>query len=178
MTVEALTPASGGALVDGVQEPGCALCGSEGAEPILRLTDVPVLCNVLWDTEEEARRAPTGDVDLVSCRACGAMRNRAFDERKVQYSPAYANSLHASPRFTTYAEELASRLIDTYSLRGATVAEIGSGRGDFLELLCARGAGRGHGFDPSYGGFRGRRLRADHLRPGALSGRRRRPATG
>jgi hypothetical protein len=130
----------------------CGLCGSTDLKVLLRQRDVPVLCNVVWATEEDAREAPTGDVELTFCRSCGAMHNEAFDPDLTRYSPAYENSLHSSPRFQGFAEELARRLIRTYGLDGATVVEIGSGRGEFLSLLCSLGVGRGIGYDPSYAG--------------------------
>jgi len=68
----------------------------------------------------------------------------------MEYTQAYENSLHFSPRFQRYAEELADRLIARYDIRQKTVIDIGCGKGDFLALLCERGDNRGIGFDPSF----------------------------
>ena len=76
--------------------------------------------------------------------------NVAFDPALISYDPSYDNSLHFSPRFQTYAEALARRLIQTYDLRDKTIVELGCGKGDFLELLCRLGELRGIGFDPTY----------------------------
>lgn len=130
----------------------CPLCGEPSGDSIYAADRVPVLCNVLLPSAEEARRAPTGAVDLVLCPSCGLVWNAAFDEAAVRYTPAYENSLHYSPRFQRYATELAADLVERHGLAGRTVLELGSGKGDFLALLCDAGAGRGIGYDPSYAG--------------------------
>jgi SAM-dependent methyltransferase len=68
----------------------------------------------------------------------------------MTYTQAYENSLHFSPRFQSYAESLARRLIQQYDLHDKDMIEIGCGQGDFLRLLCQLGGNRGVGFDPSY----------------------------
>jgi SAM-dependent methyltransferase len=78
------------------------------------------------------------------------LRNVAFDPELVRYSPGYENSLHFSPSFRSFAEDLARRLIARYDLRGKAIVDVGCGRGDFLALLCAGTGNRGVGYDPSY----------------------------
>lgn len=78
--------------------------------------------------------------------------NVAFDPASIRYSETYENSLHFSPTFQEYAQRLAARLVSAHDLRGKDVLEIGCGKGDFLRMLCARGHGRGVGFDASYEG--------------------------
>jgi hypothetical protein len=107
---------------------------------------------VLWETREEALAAPRGDIRLAFCEACGMLRNLAFDPGLVRYSPGYENSLHFSPLFARFAEELARRLIERYDLHGKRVVDVGCGRGDFLTLLCDGTGNRGVGYDPSYPG--------------------------
>jgi SAM-dependent methyltransferase len=68
----------------------------------------------------------------------------------VQYVGDYDSSLECSGVFQSYAENLADMLVQRYSLRGKTIVEVGCGRGDFLRMLCSKGANRGLGFDPSY----------------------------
>jgi SAM-dependent methyltransferase len=84
------------------------------------------------------------------CRACGHVFNLAFNSALMEYSQAYENSLHFSPRFQRYAESLAVRLVERYDLHGKDIIEIGCGKGDFLILLCKLGDNRGIGFDRSY----------------------------
>lgn len=131
-------------------ETRCPVCGSADLHDLLELRQIPVLANVLWDRRDEALSAPRGDVLLAFCAACGHAFNRAFDPRQVTYNPRYENSLHFSARFQQYADALAQRLVERYDLHGKTIAEIGSGKGEFLRALCELGGSRGIGFDPSY----------------------------
>ena len=128
----------------------CPLCGGENLLDVLRIEQVPVYCNVLWPDEQQARRAARGDLALRYCDACAHLFNAAFDPRLTEYTPAYDNSLHYSPRFNEYAEELAAELVTRYALRGKRIVEIGCGKGDFLRMLCTRGDNWGFGFDRSF----------------------------
>jgi SAM-dependent methyltransferase len=133
----------------------CPVCGSRNVIDCIRIAGVPVYCNVLFANRDQARAAPTGDVDLVHCRTCSHLFNAAFDPARVEYSSDYENSLHHSPRFQAYAHALAERLVADYDLRGKSIVEIACGQGDFLSLLCKLGGNRGIGFDPSYTPGRG-----------------------
>jgi hypothetical protein len=130
----------------------CTVCGRDDLAPFLQVERVPVFCNVLWPTRAEALDAPRGDIALSFCANCGMVQNLAFDPELVRYSPGYENSLHFSPSFQRFAEDLARRLIDRYGLRGKNVIDVGCGQGDFLSLLCELGGNRGIGFDPSHPG--------------------------
>jgi len=121
-------------------------------ERFLHLPEVPVFCNVLLPTAEEAVAAPRGDLDLGICRSCGHVFNLAFDPELVRYAEGYENSLHHSPRFQSYAEDLADELRDRHRLTDAHVVEIACGQGDFLKLVCSEPGCTGTGFDPSFRG--------------------------
>jgi SAM-dependent methyltransferase len=131
---------------------GCVTCRSDALTPVLRVESVPTLVNRRWHDAESARAAPRGDIELVLCEECGMIHNAAFDPSLVVYTPAYENSLHFSPTFERHAQSVAERLIETYDVRGKEVLDIGCGKGDFLELICAAGGNRGVGYDPSYDG--------------------------
>jgi SAM-dependent methyltransferase len=117
---------------------------------LLEIPAVPVYCNVLWPRREEALRAKRGPMSLKHCAACGHVFNASYDGALMDYTPAYDSSLHFSPRFNRYAEELARRLVGRYALRGKKVVEIGCGKGDFLVRLCEDGGNEGWGFDRSF----------------------------
>ena len=104
---------------------------------------------VLFDSKEDASRAPTGDITLAYCSTCGLVQNRTFEPSKLAFAPGYDASLRHSATFRNYIEGLASRLVDKYELRGRTIGEIGCGDGHFLRLLCEYGANHGVGFDPT-----------------------------
>jgi SAM-dependent methyltransferase len=128
----------------------CPACAAAAVRPLIALRDVPVFCNVLWPTREQALTAARGDLELGFCHACGHIFNFAFDAGKMSYTEVYENSLHFSQHFNAYAEGLARHLVETYGIRGKDVIDIGCGKGDFLALVCKAGGNRGVGFDKSY----------------------------
>lgn len=130
----------------------CLVCGRPAGKPFAELQGVPVHPNVLWSTPEEAREARRGDISLALCEGCGLIWNTRFDPDVLSYDADYENSLHFSEEFRRYTQELAERLIESHELTGKHVAEIGSGKGEFLALLCEKAGCTGIGFDPSYGG--------------------------
>lgn len=112
--------------------------------------NVPVFCNVLWDSRTKAMAAPLAQIHLAYCHDCGLVYNVAFDRTLMQYSAAYDNSLHFSQRFRQWAQDTAGRLVRQYQLYDKDIIEIGCGQGDFLEILQRLGNNRVLGFDPSY----------------------------
>ena len=130
----------------------CPVCPDGVLEEFFSVDTVPVYCNVLWPTREEALAAPTGEIRLGMCDRCGLVHNMCFDPSLVEYTGDYENSLHFSPRFSRYAEELAETLFTNHKLAGRAVLEIGCGKGEFLALLCRGGRAHGLGFDSSYAG--------------------------
>lgn len=128
----------------------CPVCCAKPLRPFFEMLDVPVHCNLVWSEPDSARQCPRGDIRLAFCSKCGFITNLSFQEKLMQYNRTYENSLHFSPRFQKYAQNLAQQLIDTYNLHNKGIIEIGAGKGDFLMLLCQLGGNRGWGFDPSY----------------------------
>ena len=104
----------------------CPVCGSSEVEQLLNVESAPALCNALWPSTAEALDAPAGPIDLSLCVACSHVWNPSFEAELVAYSPAYDNSLHFSAKFQKYAADLADHLIETYSVRGRQIVEIGS----------------------------------------------------
>jgi hypothetical protein len=127
----------------------CPVCGSRDHEDVLSLARMPVLVNAQV-RPESAPSVSRGDIDLVVCHGCGHLFNRSFDASLLAYDAAYENTLHYSKQFQDFARGLASRLVTDHGLAGTAVAELGSGPGHFLSMLCDAGAAEGHGFDPSY----------------------------
>jgi hypothetical protein len=116
----------------------------------VEIPHVPVVCNVLWPSAERARTAPLVDIRLAFCPHCAHIFNPEFDPARLNYDETYENSLHFSPHFQHYIEELARDLVARYDLHRKTLVEIGGGKGDFLQLLCALGDNQGVSIDPSY----------------------------
>jgi len=111
---------------------------------------IPALSCTIWDTVEEARSCPQGDIDLALCMTCGLLINTSFEPKLLHYDEAYVASLHHSPLFGRYATDLATDLIERYDLHDKLVLEIGCGKGEFLKMMVELGNNRGAGFDPSY----------------------------
>jgi SAM-dependent methyltransferase len=130
----------------------CLVCGRPAGEPFADLLGVPANPNVLWPDPASARSAPRADLSLALCDGCGLIWNVRFDPAALTYGVEYENSLHFSAAFQRYSESLADRLATRYDLAGGLVAEIGSGKGEFLALLCERAGCHGIGFDPTYAG--------------------------
>jgi hypothetical protein len=128
----------------------CPVCGKSVGRDLLEIQNVPIHCNLLWADHQLAVSAPKGDIVLVFCSNCGHVFNRAFDASLTEYTQAYENSLHFSPRFQNYAHSLASDLVERHNLRQRELVEIGAGQGDFLRMLCDIGDNRGIGFDEAY----------------------------
>lgn len=128
----------------------CPACSSPNTTTFFRVSGMPVFCNVLCATPEEARAVPRGDIHLAYCGCCGLVYNEAFDQSLVSYTGVYENALHFSGHFREYADELAAELVKTYSLRGKRIVELGCGDGSFLSTLCRLGDNRGFGFDPAF----------------------------
>ena len=128
----------------------CPVCREENISVFLEIKQVPIYCNLLLSTRDEALNAPRGDIRLGFCRACGHIYNLLYDPKRIGYTVAYENRLDVSSRFRRYATNLATRLINDYDLHKKTVIDIGCGSGQFLKLLCELGQNHGIGFDPGY----------------------------
>ncbi len=128
----------------------CLICATPALVDFFALEAVPVHCNIQWETREAACGAPVGDLRLAFCTSCGHIFNRAFDPALVEYSQKYENSLHFSPFFEAYAQDLARSLVDRHRLHGKLILEIGCGKGEFLDFICGLAGSRGVGFDPSH----------------------------
>jgi len=128
----------------------CPVCHNPETIVFFQAEQLPVFCNVLWDSRTTAMAAPLARIHLAYCNGCGLIYNIAFDSKLMQYSAAYENSLHFSQHFRQWAQESAGQLVEKYQLYDKDIIEIGCGQGDFLEILQRLGNNRVLGFDPSY----------------------------
>lgn len=128
----------------------CSACGSADVRLFYECRDVPAQSCVLVDDAQVARDYPTGSIRLGLCDSCGLIQNTTFESALIDYSKPAEESQAFSPTFSAYARELARSLVARYRLRGKSVIEIGSGRGDFLRLLAEEGVTGGIGIDPGY----------------------------
>jgi SAM-dependent methyltransferase len=128
----------------------CIVCGSQKNIPVIKISEMPIFCNVLLSSKTEAINALKGDLDTCFCENCGHIYNKAFNPGILKYTEDYENTLHYSRKFQTFAEELAYMLISKYAINRKNIIDIGCGKGDFLNLICTLGNNNGVGFDPNY----------------------------
>lgn len=128
----------------------CPVCTSDQTHAFFTQSDVPCQDGRVWATRAEAAAAPRGEIELVHCRACGHVFNRWFDASKMVFDATYNISLHHSPAYAAFIEELVRGLVDRHDLRNKTVVEIGCGKADFLKAVCLPYGNRGEGFDPTF----------------------------
>src|SRR3989338_9094787 len=108
----------------------CLVCGSEKVIEVVKISDMPVFCNVLLPSKDKALNAVKGDLDMCFCNQCGHIFNKAFRSDILEYSEDYDNTLHYSPKFQAFAEKLVNSLITKYNITGKDVIDIGCGKGD------------------------------------------------
>ena len=136
--------------------PDCPNCGGPALREFYRVDDIPVSSNVLMESRAEALAFPRRDLRLGFCARCGFIANTAFDPAAQAISDRYEETQGFSPTFSTYARQLAERIVQRHGLKGKRVLEIGCGKGEFLELLCEAGMAGGVGIDPAWMPGRGR----------------------
>lgn len=135
-----------------MESEACLVCGGSRLVKIANINQVPVFCNCLWSSREQAQKAVRADIELVCCNDCGHIFNAAYDSSLLQYGQQYENSLHYSQVFDDYARKLANQLAKDHQLKDKSIIEIGCGNGDFLKQLCKISGSKGVGFDPAYTG--------------------------
>lgn len=128
----------------------CPICQNNNLEFIYKFTDGPAMQNKLYDSLKSALREEKVSINLYGCKDCGFVFNANFNPKKVKYSSKYDNSQDNSPYFFQYITGIVKKLNKKYNLKEKNVAEIGCGKGRFLELLYDQGVKKIKGFDPSY----------------------------
>lgn len=118
---------------------------------LLELAGIPVYQNRIFETREDAVACPRGDLMLVQDDATGLIFNSAFDAQLIEYSDDYQNEQAHSETFRTHLEQ--AYAVIQRNLAGRALAEVGCGKGFFLELLRSRGFSA-VGVDPAYQGDR------------------------
>ena len=94
----------------------CPVFQSTQVSAFFEVTNVPIYCNLIWESQAESIQAPRGDIHLGFCRNCGHIFNLVFNPDLMKYDQDYENSLHFSPRFQQYAESLSRELIQRHNL--------------------------------------------------------------
>jgi SAM-dependent methyltransferase len=112
---------------------------------------VPTNQNLLYDTEEQARLALVGDLDM-HINEQGLIYNAAFDDSKVFYGQNYDNCQYNSPMFSDYINSQIEWLLP-YIPQKSIVVEVGCGKGFYAENIANKRTDcQIYGFDSSYSG--------------------------
>ncbi len=120
-----------------------------GVTPLYEQSDFPIFQNRMYDSAQEARACPRGDIRLVQDDISGLVYNAAFRPELMNYDAAYQNEQAHSPLFKSHLEQVAT-IVDR-NLGTDGLVEVGCGKAYFLELLQSRGCSI-TGFDPTYEG--------------------------
>ena len=111
--------------------------------------DFPIFQNRMYETAQEARDCPRGNIRIIQDATTGFVRNAAFDPSQMHYDSAYQNEQGLSSRFDSHLEDIAALVLEL--LGSDQLVEVGCGKGLFLEKLRRHGA-EIIGFDPAYEG--------------------------
>lgn len=111
--------------------------------------DYPVFQNRMYETAQEARDCPKGDIRLVEDQLTGLVFNASFRQELVNYDAFYQNEQAVSPLFQRHLASV-SQIIGLHLGRSALI-EVGCGKAYFLEMLAQQGY-QITGFDPTYEG--------------------------
>ncbi len=128
---------------------------------IYRQKNFPVLQNRVYDTAEEARNCPKGNIEIIEDSVTGLIYNAAFQPELMVYDSNYNNEQGVSHHFREHLDQVA-QIISTH-LGRLNLVEVGCGKGFFLEMLLSYGYDI-TGFDPTYEGNNSRVLK-EYFRP-------------
>jgi len=109
----------------------------------------PVFQNRMYNSAQEAKDCPKGDIRLVEDGSTGLVYNAAFQPELMSYDGNYQNEQGVSPCFRHHLEEVAGIVMK--HLGRHHLVEVGCGKGFFIELLLERGCDI-TGFDVTYKG--------------------------
>jgi hypothetical protein len=123
---------------------------------IYRAEQLPVLQNKMFASAAAARACTRGDVVLVQSLATGLVFNQAFRPELVGYDADYQNEQGLSAAFSRHLDAVLGVMQRHFA--GASLIEVGCGKGLFLERLLANGFDV-TGLDPTYEGSNPRVLR-------------------
>lgn len=127
-------------------------------------TGYPIFQNRMYDTAQEGKNCPKGDIRLVEDGTTGLVYNAAFRPELMNYDGHYQNEQGVSRYFRQHLDVVAD-LVERHLGRERLV-EVGCGKGFFLELLLERGADI-TGFDETYEGSNPRVCR-QYYGPGVI----------
>lgn len=132
----------------------CPICLSYEIRTFFHLKNSPILQNVLFKTENEAKTIERVNVAYMYCPECHFVFNPQFHESKVDYTEQYNNNQLASKTYRQYIDNLINKIINVSKLDSKSrILEIGCGNGYFLYQLSKSLQNQDIvGYDPAYNG--------------------------
>lgn len=127
-------------------------------------TAYPVFQNRMYDSAQQGRDCPKGDIRLVEDGDTGLVYNAAFRPELMIYDGNYQNEQGLSAYFRQHLDVVAD--IVAQHLGRQRLVEVGCGKGYFLELLLKRGFDI-TGYDETYEGSNPR-VRRQYYGPGII----------
>ena len=132
--------------------PICPVCGSNNCQSSIKYSKVSVMQNYVENTEEQAKKSTSAEIDLCLCKNCGFIFNAEYNESKLKYIEGYDNNRDYSGKYTHYMKEVEDLIGNSLELKNKRVLEVGCGNGNFLISVCQRYGCKGYGYDPAYSG--------------------------
>lgn len=131
---------------------------------LYRVEQLPIFQNRMYDTEQEARDCPKGNMNLVEDLTTGLVYNAEFRPELMVYDKHYQNEQAVSPIFQQHLDAVAITI--DQRMGKERIVEVGCGKGYFLETLLAKGFDV-TGFDPTYEG-ENPRVKRQYFAPGVI----------
>lgn len=130
----------------------CRLCLEKlRKRPLYSRQRAPVLNNVVFDSENQARESEVGSICLIQCHRCGLVFNLNFEKEKIIYDARYDNTRSHSPSYDQYLDSLTGFFSGRLTPE-SRVIEIGCGNGDFIKKLSESSGCHAEGYDAAYRG--------------------------
>src|SRR5262245_36477053 len=122
--------------MEGRQMQRCPVCSASDPLPLVTVTGMPLIGCLFAESQSEALGAETGTIDLVRCRECTHVYNRAFEPARIKYGPSYENALGVSQHHRAELSARVDHLIRNWRLTKKFIVELGCGNAEFLSELC------------------------------------------
>ncbi len=121
----------------------CHACGTGTTEPLIEFNQIPISGYYL---DNDADDLPRYDIKLSYCDACGFVSRDKIVAPLHDYTQIDRGTAQQMP---DYAEGIVQSLKDAGLSNGASVLEVGSNDGTFLDYLTERGFTNVKGIEPS-----------------------------
>src|SRR4030043_608713 len=121
----------------------CPNCYSPAVEDFFAVKDAPVHSLAIAKEYNEAMNVERKDITMAFCNNCGFIFNSTFDTLIDYYTKGYEDQQGFSPTFLKFLTGVTTRFIVKYNIKKKSVIEIGSGKGDFISLICELGNNKG-----------------------------------